>query len=325
MELRSKLILGLFIIVLTSCLPEEDPINPVPKGGFSIVQVEMGSGYEHQIWYDLSAQAVVATNSRFAYDLIYNPNASVAPITLNAARISSIASLETTDFSTVPTLDELTFYVSNANGNPDSSAFSKVNYQEGNVYLLKIGVKEDGTQAGYRKLRITTAESGSLVLEHGALKATQPEVLELPALAEGTQQAIVFSENRLLDILPAADAYDVVFTNYTHVFTEPSYLIYSVTGMLMNEGNVQATELKTELPFDQITAADAQSVEWTYETDVVGYDWKSFSLETNSFSVDANRFFLLKDRYGYTYKLRFVDFYSTQGEKGYPTFEIEPL
>ena len=325
MELRNKLILLISIALFSACLPEEEPIDAKPRPGLNVVQVEMGSDYATQVWYDLSAQQVVSTNSRFIYDMIYNPNDSIVPVTLNSARISGIASLKTTDFSTiVEQPNNYTYVVSNPDGNADSNAFAKVNYQDGGVYLVKLGVTEEGRQAGYRKIRITENPNG-YTMEHGAVNVTEPEILELPLLRAGEQQAIVFAENTLIDILPSAEEYDLVFTNYTHLFTEPFYASYSVTGVLVNPDIVQSTELLVDIPFDEITEAATQSVEWTYAYDELGYDWKAFSLETNSFTVDPDRHYIIKDRYGLDYKLRFIDFYNAQGEKGYPTFEVEPL
>ncbi len=312
------------VFLMTSCLPEEDPVPPVDRGGMTTVQIEMGGTYTDQVWYNLSAQEVIKTVNRYSYDMIYDPTLTIAPIGLNSARISSIAATGSSDFSTSVNPTDYTYYESDPSGIQDSSAFAKVDFEYGKVYLVKLGVNESGNQAGYKKIRLTKVDDVSYLLEHGKPDDKSPTQLELSALANMEQRAIHFGENTLLDILPRHDEYDVLFTNYTHLFYTP-YLAYSVTGMLLNAHNVEASELDDSADFLDVTSTSLDTVTWSSELDEVGYDWKWYSLETSSYTVYSDRTFVLNDRYGYHYKMRFIDFYNSQGERGYPTFEIERL
>ena len=53
--------------------------------------------------------------------------------------------------------------------------------------------------------------------------------------------------------------------------------------------------------------------------------WKEFNFETNLYSVKDNINFVIRDFEGKYYKMRFIDFYNSQGLKGYPKFELEEL
>jgi len=54
-------------------------------------------------------------------------------------------------------------------------------------------------------------------------------------------------------------------------------------------------------------------------------NWKEFNFETNLYSVKDNINFVIRDFEGKYYKMRFIDFYNSQGLKGYPKFELEEL
>ena len=59
--------------------------------------------------------------------------------------------------------------------------------------------------------------------------------------------------------------------------------------------------------------------------DEIGYDWKIRNSQDNSFTIDANKSYILKTTEELFYKIRFTDFYNSSGVKGYPTFEIQKL
>ena len=64
---------------------------------------------------------------------------------------------------------------------------------------------------------------------------------------------------------------------------------------------------------------------FTRDWDVIGYDWKDFSLQTNTFTIFSDKIYLIKDASGNLFKLRFIDFYDDNGIKGSPAFEFMRL
>jgi hypothetical protein len=134
-------------------------------------------------------------------------------------------------------------------------------------------------------------------------------------------------------IAPERDAWDLQFTMYTHIFNEtpdnieqPDTLIpYLVTGVLQNPNGVAVAE-HFEKPFAEITLGEAMSLVFDEDNiDVIGYDWKYFNFEAVTYDVLPNRVYIIRDTEGYLYKLQFIDFYSTTGEKGHPKFEFQRL
>ena len=58
------------------------------------------------------------------------------------------------------------------------------------------------------------------------------------------------------------------------------------------------------------------------QKDIIGYEWKDYDFDNAMYQVDPDKIYILKNRIGFYYKLRFIDYYNSTGEKGYPTFEF---
>jgi hypothetical protein len=58
---------------------------------------------------------------------------------------------------------------------------------------------------------------------------------------------------------------------------------------------------------------------------MVGYNWKEYDLNAGEYTVLSNINYIIQDNNNKYYKLHFIDFYNTQGEKGYPKFEVQEL
>ena len=71
--------------------------------------------------------------------------------------------------------------------------------------------------------------------------------------------------------------------------------------------------------FDDIKSADLSSYTFSSDQDIIGYDWKDF--KDDSYNINPNIFYIIKDHLGAYYKLKFAGFYNTSGEKGYPSFQ----
>ena len=67
------------------------------------------------------------------------------------------------------------------------------------------------------------------------------------------------------------------------------------------------------------------SYEYLKEQDFIGFDWKSYDFDQQLYMVDPQIVYIIKTPIGRYYKLHFIDFYNSMGEKGYPKFEIQEL
>ena len=74
-----------------------------------------------------------------------------------------------------------------------------------------------------------------------------------------------------------------------------------------------------------ISAENVAALEYTTRADVIGYDWKYYDFDAGVYTIVPDMNYVIRDREGFFYKFRFVDFYSDLGVKGYPTFEFVRL
>lgn len=99
---------------------------------------------------------------------------------------------------------------------------------------------------------------------------------------------------------------------------------YSVVGCLTNTFNTLSIEV-SDKTFEEINLEYAESLTLSNDRDVIGYDWKEFNFDSNTYEVNSEKVYIVRDNEGYFYKLRFIDFYDDLGEKGTPTFEFQRL
>ena len=102
------------------------------------------------------------------------------------------------------------------------------------------------------------------------------------------------------------------------------FLPYIVTGVLSDRGHVRVARLSTT-DFSAVTLSDTLDHPFSVRRDAIGYDWKTYSFVSSSYTVDASIVYIVEDAEGYFHKLRFLDFYSDQGVVGCPLFEVVPL
>ena len=138
---------------------------------------------------------------------------------------------------------------------------------------------------------------------------------------------ICFSfEDGILDIEPDRNSWSFKVSRYTSMLVtdEGNNYPYIVFGVLLNQNRVVAA-LDTIHDFTEITIGDTLDVQFTNKWDVIGYEWKYYDFDAEIYTIVPENSYIIRDRDGYYYKLRFIDFYSDQGEKGYPKFEFLAL
>ena len=115
----------------------------------------------------------------------------------------------------------------------------------------------------------------------------------------------------------------VEFTQFTYQFHQP-VLAYLVTGVLTAPQQVRVARIDNA-DFASVGLADTLAHPFTDHRDAVGYDWKTYSFETSSYTVDPQQVYIIMDRMGHAYKLHFLDYYNDLGQEGCPTFEAQEL
>src|SRR5690606_17937823 len=115
-------------------------------------------------------------------------------------------------------------------------------------------------------------------------------------------------------------SWDIMFTKYTYNFIEPPQP-YLVTGLILNPNRTAAVEI-TDRPFEEINLADTTGLNWSYQPDFIGYDWKYYDFNAAIYQIDSDRTWIIRTASGFYYKFRFTDFYDQAGHAGVPNFEF---
>ena len=79
--------------------------------------------------------------------------------------------------------------------------------------------------------------------------------------------------------------------------------------------------------FEQLSAGTAltQAAGFSNHRDVIGFDWKKYDFTTGNYQADLKKCYLIRTQDNEYWKMRFVDFYNTNGVKGSPAFEFERI
>jgi hypothetical protein len=94
-----------------------------------------------------------------------------------------------------------------------------------------------------------------------------------------------------------------------------------VAGALLNPYKTKANRMPNT-KFITTVLADTLKYPLSGAYDVIGYNWKGFSLSENAYTIVPDINFIIQDQNDFFYKLRFVDFYNEKGIKGTPKFEF---
>lgn len=338
--LRTYSVLLLISFLFASCLKEDTPIYPTAK---ETVQIPMGTSYADQFYYDLASNTIITNHPRGNWDLAFESTTDGYRVFLNDAKFMFLNKTGSTNFDDTFTYNAEIAITDEADGNPEKTAIGDWGTWNGDdqyigngeVYLIDRGVTSSGASLGYKKLVLNSLIDNTYSITFSNLDGTEVSSVELNKNADYNLVYVSFDNGgEQVYAAPEKDTWDLRFSMYTKVFTtnpgddipfeDGDTIPYLVNGVLINPYNVAATEMTTT-SFDSLELSQVVSSTLSNEEDVIGYDWKFFSLQANGYTVDTTKVYIIKDRQGDYFKLRFIDFYSQTGEKGYPTFEVKPM
>lgn len=320
-----RILIGLLIVLIfSSCEKKELPAPKYDRGDVLTAQVDMTTNYRNQIWFSLSDNKIVSTNYKTDWDIAFESSTMGNHIILNSAlgmriyKTNFTKLLQVTDtvgMAVNETVDSPT-------GNLDSTAIN--DWQTNNtVYIVNRGYSETGQVLGFYKLKVLSVSATQFTFEYADIFGTQTYQATVNKDAAYNFNAYSFTSHQQLIIEPSKLNYDLCFTQFTHVFTNPIHY-YQVAGALTNSYKIRVANLN-DRPFNEITINDTLGRLFSNCKNKIGYDWKTFDLNTNIYTVNTSLCYIINDSKGFYYKLHFIDFYNTSGIKGYPTFEFKKL
>ncbi|RYD58185.1 MAG: hypothetical protein EOP56_04495 [Sphingobacteriales bacterium] len=307
-------------LCLTSCMRKEIPAAPHVAGDVTTATVDMNEDYKWQIFYSLKNNEIVSKNLRTDWDLGFECGASGYHIITNTARFMFAYNTGKTDFSAFALADTVGF----ANGkNIDMPSSSLDSTAIGDwrkrtpVYVVSNNDKQIfkvqclPAERGY-KVRFAKLNGGGGLEQTVVIKKDDNYNFMFLSLTAGN----------IINVEPPRASWDVVFTNYTHLFYDMN-TPYSVTGCLLNRYNTIAC-MDSSVAFDQIDHILAARYQLSPQINIIGYNWKEYNLSKGIYITFTKMNYIVRTSDGVYYKLRFLDF-ARNNVKGNPKWEFQAL
>lgn len=326
-----NVILIFSIVFLSSCLKEEFPVPKKDLGGAQVAEVEMGNDYKYQIFFDLSTGKVTGKNSKYIWDIAFENGVNGKHVIINNGKNMRVFTTNETTLDNVmnknvPVSQDLTF--DRPSQNIDSTGFG--NWDNGKVRIFDLGYTSDGSHLGWYKMKITAVTSSAYSFKFAEITSNQYEEVTLTKKDKEDYNFIYFSlkNNQQVEVAPKNETWDIEFTQYLQLLYDDdtdSYLEYLITGALINHFHDTKALKVTGVNFDDINSSSASTMTLSTHYNAIGYEWKDYNFDTGQYDIYSSISYLIQDYNGSIFKLRFVDFYNSSGEKGTPVFEYEQL
>ncbi len=319
-----KKIYILLIIVmpslLLSCRKKELPVPMPDKGDVITAFSDLGADYKKQMYFDLGTNRNVGENLKVIWDLGVSNNSE--RIILNAAKVMYAAAITSKTFEQIT--DTLGFEAikrwDTASGHADSFAIKTEN-----LYLVDRGIDEAGNPQGWFKFQILDNNETHFKGRFAMLDGSNDHLISFSKNPNYNYTHLSMN-GQVHEVLvqPEKEKWDLVITQYVHVYWMPEFFPYIVVGVLANpSGDVKMLEVTGQKDFASIDYSYANALTLKPDWNQIGFNWKTF--DGSTYSISSNRTWIIEDNEGYLYKFRLIDFYNANGLKGCPTFEYQRL
>jgi hypothetical protein len=340
MKLFNLMAFFISVVFLTACFKEDEKITPHDPGDVKTVAIELTKDYRYQIYYDLGSGEVVSTNLKNQWDLGFECSPDGWHILLNTSSFMLAAGTGLADFSLPVDTAGYKWKFDVSSGNPDSTAiggwveFSSTDSSKSysnEVYVIDRGYDEAGDLRGLRKIIFEEVGDSTYRFRYANLDGSGENTFIIIKDPMVNYTCFSFDDGgQQLSLEPPKYDWDLVFTQYTTLlFTdEGDPQPYLVTGVLSNPTGINIAQ-DTVFDFSSISLDNVDNLLYSTLQDEIGYDWKypvgDVSSGNVTYEIKVGLNYVIRDREGYFYKLRFISFYNNSGDKGYPTFEYQRL
>lgn len=323
--MKSVYIAALSLIFFASCEKQEKPVAPATSQALTAA---MGGDYKTMLYFDLFSGMFVKQLPHTGYDLQFEATPNGRHIFLNSSNFMFVRSRGVVAFESVTDTTgtgawRYDYPTGQTNRTAIGTWFNADGSSKNEVYVLNRGFDENGISLGFAKLMILTANEERYTIRIGTLDNAVDSVITVQK--DEDKYLVQFSINSLAveDIDPNKNTWHLHFTQYTDydITDEGDTIPYLVRGVLNNAWNTQAMRLDGK-DWESIDRTFAEAQTFSPDRNLIGYDWKAFSLSTGIYEVLPDIVYIIHESSGNYYKLRFVDFYNDAGETGYPKFEI---
>ncbi len=312
-------------ITLSSCFKEKSvkPKDLTNVGDTFVAQ--MGPDYEQQLYFNMQTAEFVSQNSRFDYDLAFDCDPNKFNVWLNGAKLMLCAQTDKTNFNQITASDTLnkTWRVEFGYGLSDSNSIGNWgNYPSSfnKVYLINRGLNIREESIGFKVLKINDFTTGYNI-SYANIDGSDLKTAFIPKDPDANFVYYSFTDHAVKKLEPFKDNWDLNFTMYSTYFYNEK-LSYKVTGVLSNPSRSQTYLLDSTSDFSKISFADVDLSRFNEKRDGIGYEWKQY--EYGEYIIKSSKNYIVRSNEKF-FKLRMLDFYNSDGSKGYPKFEYQEL
>lgn len=320
--MRTWIVSALTLGLLTGCIKEELPVQPRERLAGEY-QFCMGGGYQQQLWMDLERGEVVAQNTLSDWDLAFESGPQGWRIMLNGGRMMLAWNTGATQIDAP--VDVFGVFGNGRfdapTGHPDSTAFGDWR-GAGALFVVDMGYDAQGNLLGQCRVRPIAVDASSYTLELALANGSNVQQVVVP---KDPQRSWVHYRvgQGVVQVAPPNGQWDLVLTRYTYYFSSDN-LPYLVVGALIDGRTTRVARLASR-DFATVTLADTLGSGFERRRDIIGYDWKTYSFDTNVYTVDPGIVYIVQDADGLFYKMHFLDYYGPAGQAGCPRFAVQPL
>jgi hypothetical protein len=321
--MKNYCILILWLMGLTSCFKEEIPVDaPIKNPNVLSNEVDLGSAYSIQAYFDLGTNTIVQIQNKDIWDLAFDCT-SDNDIFQNTSISASAAITDISDFEAVSSSTPVMFTYDHHNGNTDSLALGRW-FEHGKVVVIDRGYRLNGLPLGKLKFKVVSYDDMGYHFKYSKLNGSDYHEAYVPKESEYNTIGYSFTTHSIVYHEPKKNLYDLCFTSYIYIFYEPEYTPYSVVGVLTNTYQTESAR-NSSLIFGDITQEALNDLHWSTSRATIGYDWKSYDLDAGFYTTYSHINFVIKDSEDSYYKLHFTDYYNDAGERGCPNFDYQLL
>lgn len=327
--MRLSAIYIIFLFAFTSCFEQDEMVPAHDPGNLTVGKVELTENYIYQIFYDLESNTTVKQNLLSDWDLGFETSENGWHIILNTSKMMLAGNTGQTDFENVKSSAGLTMNFDPSHGKVDSTAIGNWYRVEAekpvslqNVYIIDRGTDEDFNLLGTKKVTFNLQDENTFIIHFANLNGSDEKTMLVQK--DTSVNFVCFSFDKgIVEIEPNKNSWDLQFCKYsTLLFTDVGDPYpYLVTGVLLNPFKTVAA-LDSVTPFEEVNFEFAEKKNLVNQKDIIGYEWKDYDFGNGMYQVKPKKIYVIKNRLGFYYKLRFIDYYNSTGEKGYPTFEF---
>lgn len=198
---------------------------------------------------------------------------------------------------------------------------------ENKVYIVNRGKNPDGTERGWKKIRVLR-NGENYSLQHADIDASTFSTVEITRDDDYLFNYVKF-ETGVVNIEPEKDEWDIaftVFTNSTPIGPGASVPYVFNDVVIQNRYETETAEVLVASAgsYEEFTVNDLASLTYSTSQINIGSKWRSGGGPGSGPALREDRFYIIKDSDSNVYKLKFTAL-TQGGERGRPQIQFELL